>query len=165
MVTSPNVTRRRAPGDRDANAEGDRDANAEGDRDANAEGDRESDERAGLGVRDGSPRRFAGRGAESARAGLALLAFSRVPVFVFCRALGLPGFRTGLRPLGGFSTRDAGEAAFETPSGPADAGRSRRVRGLEALVDIGRRVRRSGVSRSSDSKRPPASVCVDPRTE
>jgi hypothetical protein len=101
---------------------GDRDANAEGDRDANAEGDRESDERAGLGVRDGSPRRFAGRVVESARAGLALRAFSRVPVFVFGRALGLAGFQTGLRPLGGISTRDAGEAAFETPSGPADAG-------------------------------------------
>ena len=129
MVTSPKVTRRRAPGDRDANAEG----------------DRESDERAGLGVRDGSPRRFAGRSVESARGGLALRAFSRVPVFVFCRALGLPGLQTGLRPLGGISTRDAGEAAFKTPSGPADAGRSRRVQGLEELVDIGRRVRRSGV--------------------
>ena len=82
-VTSPKVTRRRAPGDRDANAEG----------------DRESDERAGLGVRDGSPRRFAGRSVESARGGLALRAhFACSRVRFLSSARGSPGSKPGFVP-------------------------------------------------------------------
>ena len=106
VVTSPKVTRRRAPGDGNARV-------LLADR---ALGDRESDERdgearAGLGVRLSKP--FVRRGPASTRLPL-------VPAFSALRAIAA-GRLTGLRPLASDAADPRGPARSSNTNGPASA--------------------------------------------